>query len=454
MSRHKIALLGGDGIGPEVVREGKLLLEMYRDIAGLPLDLWELDLGADRYLRDGTTFPAEIRVAVQRECAAVLLGALGDPRVPGMEHARDIIFGMRQGYDLYANVRPCRALSDRLVPLKDKGASAIDFVVFRENTEGIYVGMGGQFKRGTPDEVAINEDLNTRKGVERIIRAAFEYAKVHGHPVVHMADKSNAMRHAHELWVRVFHEVAREYAPAITGKHLYVDALCLYLVQAPEQFKVIVTNNLFGDIVTDLGAALQGGLGMAASANLHGLEPGRVGMFEPVHGSAPDIAGKGLANPFACLLTVGMMLAHLGYPDEEGRIERAVAEAIDAKQCTRDVGGSLSTSEAAQGVRGRLQPALEALRSAPGRERLRAPCCFRCVPGRGSPSPWPRSSPPLLWPRASLAVARAPARPARPRPSGARRCRRTPPARRVRPTRTRCSCRRARAAPADRRSAR
>lgn len=418
MSRHKIALLGGDGIGPEVVREGKLLLEMYRDLAGLPLELWELDLGADRYLRDGTTFPAEVRVAIQRECAAVLLGALGDPRVPGLEHARDIIFGMRQGYDLYANVRPCRALSDRLVPLKGKGASAIDFVVFRENTEGIYVGMGGQFKRGTPDEVAINEDVNTRKGVERIIRAAFEYAKAHGHPVVHMADKSNAMRHAHELWLRVFDQVSREYAPAITGKHLYVDALCLYLVQSPEQFKVIVTNNLFGDIVTDLGAALQGGLGMAASANLHGFERGKVAMFEPVHGSAPDIAGQGKANPFACLLTVGMMLAHLGYPEEERRIEAAVAQAIDELQCTRDVGGALSTSEAARGVRERLRPALETLRPAPGRERLRAPCRPCRVPRGGFPSracssrprPWLRARhPPLVLP-----LLRRPPRPRRP----------------------------------------
>lgn len=362
MKTHKIALLGGDGIGPEVVREGKLLLELFRHECGLPLDLWELDLGADRYLRDGTTFPPEVRVAIQRECSAVLLGALGDPRVPGMEHARDIIFGMRQGFDLYANVRPCRALSDRLVPLKGRHARDIDFVVFRENTEGIYVGMGGQFKRGTPDEVAINEDVNTRKGVERIIRAAFEYAKAHGHPVVHMADKSNAMRHAHELWLRVFDQVSREYAPAIKGKHVYVDALCLYLIQDPSQFRVIVTNNLFGDIVTDLGAALQGGLGMAASANVHGLEQGRVGMFEPVHGSAPDIAGKGVANPFACLLTVGMLLSHLGHPDPEGRIERAVALAVDQGHCTRDVGGTLSTQEASAWVREEILRSLRAER--------------------------------------------------------------------------------------------
>ena len=351
--RHKIALLGGDGIGPEVVREGRLLLEALRDKHNLAIDLWDLDLGADRFLRDGTTFPPEIRIAIQRECSAVLLGALGDPRVPNMEHARDIIFGMRQGFDLYANIRPVRALSDRLVPLKGRTAKDVNFVVFRENTEGIYVGMGGQFKRGTADEVAISEDVNTRKGVERIIRAAFEYAKSHGKTRVHMADKSNAMRHAHELWGRVFDEVSREYA-GIKAQHVYVDALCLYIIQDPSQFEVIVTNNLFGDIVTDLGAALQGGMGMAASANVNWSDATRVPMFEPVHGSAPTIVGKDLANPFACFLTIGMMLSHFGIEGEEARIEQAVSRAIDENQCTPDVGGTLGTRAAAAWVREQL----------------------------------------------------------------------------------------------------
>jgi 3-isopropylmalate dehydrogenase len=352
-ARKKIAIIGGDGIGPSVTNEAKLLLELYRDKAGLPLDLWELDLGAERYLRDGTTFPKEIQIAVQRECAAVLLGALGDPRVPNLEHARDILFGMRFGFDLYANVRPVRALSDRLVPLKGRAAKDVDFVVFRENTEGIYVGMGGQFKRGTLDEVAINEDVNTRKGVERIIRAAFEYAKGHGRTKVTMADKSNAMRHAHELWYRVFHDVAREYQ-GLEAQHLYVDALCLLVVQDPSKFQVIVTNNLFGDIVTDLGAAFQGGLGMAASANVHASDPNRVAMFEPVHGSAPPLAGKDIANPFAALLTAGMLLAHIGWPDEERRIERWVTRAIDEGACTVDVGGKLGTRAAGAWVRERI----------------------------------------------------------------------------------------------------
>ncbi len=349
--RKLIAVIPGDGIGPEVVAQALRVLEHYRDARGFPLDLWSLDLGADRYLRDGTTYPEEVRDRVAREASAVFLGALGDPRVPGLEHARDILFGLRFGLDLYANVRPIRALDDGLVPLRGRSAKDVDLVVFRENTEGIYVGMGGQFKRGTRDEVAISEDVNTRKGVERLIRAGFEHARTHGKRRVHMADKSNAMRHAHELWYRVFFEVAKEY-PAIEARHVYIDALCLYLIQDPSQFDVIVTNNLFGDIVTDLGAALQGGLGMAASANVHPLvtrccdepHPGpSIGMFEPVHGSAPPLAGKNLANPLASVLTVGMMLSHLGWPDEEVRLEKIVRRAIAERISTPDVGGALGT---------------------------------------------------------------------------------------------------------------
>jgi 3-isopropylmalate dehydrogenase len=349
--RKLVAVIPGDGIGPEVIAQAVRVLELYRDRRGFPLDLWAVDLGADRFLRDGTTYPEEVRARIATQASAVLLGALGDPRVPGLEHARDILFGLRFGLDLYANVRPVRALADRLVPLKNRRAEEVDFVVFRENTEGIYVGMGGQFKRGTRDEVAINEDVNTRKGVERIIRAAFEHARAGGKKRVHMADKSNAMKHAHELWLRVFFEVAGEF-PGIEARHLYIDAMCLFVVQDPAQFEVVVTCNLFGDIVTDLGAALQGGLGMAASANVHPRVSrccdevhgdARVALFEPVHGSAPPLAGKDLANPLASVLTVGMLLGHLGWPDEETRLERIVARAIEEKKCTRDVGGELGT---------------------------------------------------------------------------------------------------------------
>lgn len=350
MQPKRIAVIEGDGIGKEVVPVGVAVLERLREVRGYPLELVRFDLGADRYLRDGATFPAEDQRVIRESCHAVLLGALGDPRVPGLEHARDILFGLRFGFDLYCNVRPMTCLHDRLMPLAGRSAKDCDVVVFRENTEGSYVGIGGQFKRGTPDEVAIGEDLNTRKGVERIVRAAFDYARAHGRRRVHMADKSNAMRHAHELWQRVFAEVKGEY-PEIEARHQYVDALCYNLVRDPSQFDVVVTCNLFGDIVTDLGAALQGGLGMAASANVH---PGRFAMFEPVHGSAPDIAGQDRANPLATVLTVGMMLTYLGFPEEEPRLMEIVRRAIDERRCTADVGGELGTRAVGEWVLAQL----------------------------------------------------------------------------------------------------
>ncbi|MGZ3418326.1 MAG: isocitrate/isopropylmalate dehydrogenase family protein [Polyangiales bacterium] len=351
---HKIAILPGDGIGKEVIAVGREILELYRDRKGIPLELWDLDLGADRYLQDGTTLPQDVFEEIRDNCSAVLLGALGDPRVPNLEHARDILLGLRFRLDLFANIRPCRALDDRLVPIKGKGAKDVDFVVFRENTEGVYVNVGGNFKKGTPDEIAINEDVNTRKGVERIVRAAFKHAVSHGNKTVHMADKSNAMRQTGDLWQRVFFDVAKEF-PGIEAKHVYVDALCLYLIQAPERFQVIVTNNLFGDIVTDLAAALHGGLGMACSSS---IGAGKCGLFEPVHGSAPDIAGKDKANPLATVLTVGQLLAHLGHREENARLEGFVREAIAEKQCTADVGGSLGTRATGAFVIDRLRRAL------------------------------------------------------------------------------------------------
>jgi 3-isopropylmalate dehydrogenase len=346
-----IAIIGGDGIGTEVVAQASRLLAYYRERRSMPIELWHLDLGADRYLRDGATFPEEVRCRIAETTSAVLLGALGDPRVPGLEHARDILFGLRFGLDLYANIRPVRALADRLVPLRDRSRADVDFVVFRENTEGAYARLGGQFKRGTVDEVAISEDINTRKGVERLIRAGFEHARRTGRKRVHMADKSNAMPQAHELWHRVFFEVSEQYTD-IDARHMFVDAMCLHLVQDPSQFEVIVTSNMFGDILTDLGAALQGGLGMAPSANVHPAVPrccgalhrdAGVGMFEPVHGSAPPLVGKDLANPLACVLAVGMLLTHLGYPEEEVRLESLVTRAITERMCTPDVGGALGT---------------------------------------------------------------------------------------------------------------
>jgi len=338
----RIAVLPGDGIGHEVLAQGLRVLEAVAP----DLAYEHFDLGADRYLRDGTTMPDDVLERFRNEFDCIYLGALGDPRVPTNVHAKDILLGSRFKLDLYINFRPIRLLDARYCPLKGKRPEDIDFVVFRENTEGLYTGIGGQFKRGTEDEIAIEQEINTRKGVERIIRAAFAWARTNGKTKVCMSDKANAMRHGHDLWQRVFKIVAAEY-PEIKTSHLYVDVLTMRMVQDPESFEVIVTNNLFGDIVTDLGAAIQGGIGLAASGNLH---PGKVGLYEPVHGSAPDIAGKGIANPFAAILTAGMMLGQLGRPKDERRIQDAVQRCLLAGKVTRELGGTLSTADAGSAV--------------------------------------------------------------------------------------------------------
>jgi len=340
----RIAIIPGDGIGQEVIPLAVAVIKA----SGAAVEFTEFDWGADRYLRDGTTVPPDGFAMLARDFDAIFAGAFGDPRVKTNLHAKEILLGMRFRMDLYANVRPVRLLDAALCPLKGVEPKDVDFVVLRENTEGVYTDAGGVFKQGTPDEIATQEDINTRKGVERIIRYAFEYCKQHqkldGSPrsKVLMSDKSNAMTHAGGLWQRVFKEVSAEY-PHITAQHMYVDALCLQMVRDPRQFDVIVTNNMFGDIITDLAAGLQGGLGMAASGNIH---PGRTSMFEPVHGSAPPIAGKNLANPFGAILTAAMMLAHLGMTVEASKIEAAVLEAVRQKKTTQDIGGSLGTKEA------------------------------------------------------------------------------------------------------------
>ena len=338
----KIAVVPGDGIGVEVIKEGLRVLNALDS----SLQFEHFDLGADRYLRDGTTLPDDVFARWRDEFDCIYLGALGDPRVPSNVHARDILLGARFRYDLYINLRPVRLLDARRCPLKNKTPSDVNFVVFRENTEGLYTGIGGQFKRGQPEEVAIEQEMNTRKGVERIIRAAFSYAHEHKLSNVCMADKSNAMRHGHDLWTRVFALVAQEY-PHITTKHRYVDVLAMELVSKPETFEVIVTNNLFGDIITDLGAVLQGGIGLAGSANIN---PGKLSLFEPVHGSAPDIVGKGIANPLAAILSAGMMLTYLGKPELEERILRAVEHVLLADQVTPELGGTLHTTEVTDAV--------------------------------------------------------------------------------------------------------
>jgi len=346
--KKRIAVIPGDGIGKEVIPQAVNAIKA----SGAAVEMTDFDWGADRYLRDGTTVPPDGFAMLTRDFDAILVGAFGDPRVKTNIHAKEILLGMRFKMDLYANVRPVRLLDAALCPLKGVEPKDVDFVVVRENTEGVYTDAGGVFKQGTPDEIATQEDINTRKGVERIVRYAFEYCQTHnkldGSPrsKVLMCDKSNAMTHAGGLWQRVFKAVSGEY-PKITAQHMYVDALCMQIVRDPRQFDVIVTNNMFGDIITDLAAGLQGGLGMAASGNIH---PGRTSMFEPVHGSAPPIAGKNQANPLGAILTAAMMLWHLGFEKEADKIEAAVLEAVRQKKTTQDVGGSLGTREAGDWV--------------------------------------------------------------------------------------------------------
>jgi 3-isopropylmalate dehydrogenase len=279
---------------------------------------------------------------------AILFGAVGDPRVPDVGYPAQVLLRLRFQLDLYVNLRPARLYDDRLSPLRDPARRGIDLLIVRENTEGLYVGMGGRFRRGTEHEIAVQEDLNTHHGVGRILEQGFRRAR---HRLC-MVDKSNAMNHAGGLWQERWAE-ARAAHPEVETRHLYVDAAAMELVRDPTQFEVIVTGNLFGDILSDLTAALVGGMGVAPSANVN-PETGR-GLFEPVHGSAPGIAGQGIVNPLGAILTAGMMVEHLGDGDAAKRMESAVKGAIRAGECTRDLGGSLSTREAADAVIGRLR---------------------------------------------------------------------------------------------------
>lgn len=349
-SKRRIAVIPGDGIGPEVIREAVGVLEQLRETHGVELELKHFDWGADKFLKEGVSLPEGALSMLSGEFDAILAGAFGDPRVASNQHAEDILLGMRRGLDLYINLRPVRLLDVRLTPLHDRQRADIDFVVFRENTEGAYCGAGGFLKKGTIDEIATQEELNTRRGVERIIQAAFDYARKHNRRRVTMADKSNVQRFGGDLWQRVFKEVAARYE-GIEANHQYVDAMAMFMVLDPSQYEVIVANNLFGDILTDLGAALQGGLGVAASGNIH---PGRASLFEPVHGSAPPLAGKNVANPVGSILTAAMMLEYLGFDQASEAVEKAVAGAIAGHETTRDLGGTLSTTEAGAAIRRRI----------------------------------------------------------------------------------------------------
>src|ERR1700693_3781758 len=340
-SAARVAVIPGDGIGKEVTPQALKVLKTVSIATGRSMEFVEFDWGADKYLRDGISLPDGAVEMLRDQFDAILFGALGDPRVPSNQHAADILLGLRFKLDLYVNAQQVELLHQRLTPLHGRTEKDIRLMVFRENTEGLYVGVGGFFKKDSADEIAVQEDVNSRKGVERIIRFAFEYAQNKGLRRVCMSDKSNAMTFAHDLWQRVFKQVRQDYA-GIESRHLYIDTLAMEIVRDPSQFEVIVTCNLFGDIISDLGAQLAGGLGLAPSANLH---PGQVSLFEPVHGSAPNIAGKSVANPLGSILASAMMLEFLGWKQEAAALNRAVKSAVHGNFVTPDLGGTHKTGE-------------------------------------------------------------------------------------------------------------
>jgi tartrate dehydrogenase/decarboxylase/D-malate dehydrogenase len=355
-SRYRLAVIAGDGIGPEVTAEGLRLLERVTALGGPTFDLERYDWGSRYYLEHGEMMPADGLGRLAR-ADAILLGAIGDPRVPEPVSVRGLVIRVRQAFDQYVNLRPVRLLPGVPSLLRGKGPEHIRFVVVRENSEGEYAGMGGRIHRGTPDEAATETAYFSRRGIERVTRYAFDLARARGVGLTSVT-KANALGHSMALWDEVVAEVAHDY-PDVAFSSLLVDAAAMFMVRQPERFGVVVTTNLFGDILTDLGAALQGGMGLAAGAN---LDPSRrhPSMFEPIHGSAPDIAGKGIANPLATFWSLSLMLDHLG----EGAWAQAVMAAIEASVAagavrTPDLGGTASTRAVADDVIGRLAaPAL------------------------------------------------------------------------------------------------
>lgn len=340
----RITVIPGDGIGPDVIEPALALLEFL----GLGVKLDVLDhVNADAYLRNGSAL-SEVDLDRIRTSEATLLGAVGDPRLSGTEYVRSVLSTLRVELDLYANYRPARLWHDKLSPLRDQTRRAIDCVIVRENTEGLYSGIGGSMRTASPEEVAVDLDVSTHRGVSRIIDFAFSVAR----RSVCMVDKANAVRHGGQLWQRCWRE-AIERHPHIDTSHLYVDAAAMKLATDPTAFDIIVTNNSYGDILSDLTAALAGGLGMAASANLNATTG--QGLFEPVHGSAPDIAGSGVANPFGAILSTALLVEHLGHTDEADAIRQGVAAAVEAERVTPDLGGSLSTEEAGAAVLAELR---------------------------------------------------------------------------------------------------
>ncbi len=320
---HSISVLPGDGIGEEVIREGLKVLDAVAGMEGFALDRKVYPYGADHYLATKEGMP-EAALAEMGRSEAIYLGAIGDPRIETGYLERQIIWGVRQTFDLYVNLRPIRLYHEALCPLKGKKPADVDMVVVRENTEDAYAGLGGIHRKGTPYEVAIAEMIYTRQGVERVVRYAYDLCKTRAkRRRLTLVDKANAIR-AQDIWTRTFAEVGREY-PEVEQDHAYIDAACMWMVKNPEWFDVIVTPNLFGDILTDIGAMVQGGLGIAASGNIH---PGKVSMFEPIHGSAPKYRGKNSANPIAAIEAGRMMLDHVGESKAAARIGAAVEHVI------------------------------------------------------------------------------------------------------------------------------
>jgi 3-isopropylmalate dehydrogenase len=353
----KIAVMPGDGVGKEVVGEGLKVLKVAGKKFGFSYTTTDYPFGAEHYLKTKVTLPD----SALKELAAhdaILFGAVGaDPRgtvqIPQGLIETEILLKMRFELDQYINLRPTRLLPGVPTPLKNAGPDDINMVIVRENTEGLYCGNGGFLYKGTPHEVANQIEVTTRRGVERAIRYAFEYAKAHNRRKVTLVAKTNVLRFAHNLWIRAFEEIKSDYAGIETEYH-HVDACTMYMVTKPRIYDVIVTTNMFGDIITDLGAAIQGGMGMAASGNINPTRHA-ASMFEPVHGSAPDIAGKNYANPIATFLSVAMMLEFLGQPQAAEAINRACREVVaDPKNHTRDLGGTAGTSEVGDAVCGRV----------------------------------------------------------------------------------------------------
>ena len=321
---YQIAVIPGDGVGPEITREAIKVLKAIADKQGFKFKLINYDFGAERYLKTKETLP-DSALEELKQMDAIYLGAVGDPRVePGILE-KGILLKLRFGLDQYINLRPVKLYPGVWTPLKDKGPEDIDFVVVRENTEGLYLGVGGFVKKDTPDEVAVQEMVNTRKGVERCIRYAFEYTRKRNKKrKLTLCDKANVLTYAHDLWRRTFKRVGDEY-PDIEKDFAFVDATCMWMIKNPEWFDVIVTCNMFGDIITDLGAIIQGGLGIAAGANIN---PEGVSMFEPIHGSAPKYAGKNVINPLAAISAMQMLLDNIGEKKAAEIVEKAIVKTL------------------------------------------------------------------------------------------------------------------------------